>query len=62
MQSDLDRYVTLLEAFYLPDEVELWLTLPQPALGGACPCDLIRDGREQEVLEVIARLTDSVYV
>lgn len=45
-----------LSQIYSSREVELWLHSRTALLGGAVPLDLLREGREDEVLEVIERL------
>lgn len=51
-----------LSDFYEPDEVRLWLQSPHPQLANRRPYDLIVEGSQSEVLEVIERLDSGVYL
>ena len=62
VMAELRWVAERLADFYEPDEVRLWLQSPHPQLKGARPYDLIREGRTNEVLEVIERLDSGVYL
>jgi transcriptional regulator with XRE-family HTH domain len=51
-----------LTEFYEPAGIRTWLSAPQAQLNGERPADLLAEGRQTEVLAVIARLSDSAYV
>ncbi len=59
---DLEFIVDQLSDFYEPQEARLWLFSRQKLLGSERPADLIQNGRAQEVIEVIDRLRDGVFV
>jgi len=60
--SDLYYIVGRLGEYYEPDEVRSWLYARHPQLGGERAMDLIHDGRSVEVLAVIDRLDNDVYL
>ena len=51
-----------LSDFYEPDEARVWLQTGHPQLNGEKPCDLIGSDRTSEVIELIDRLGDGVYL
>jgi DNA-binding transcriptional regulator YiaG len=59
---DLEFIVDQLSDFYEPQEARLWLFSRQKLLEGERPAELIQSGRAQEVIEVIDRLRDGVFV
>jgi transcriptional regulator with XRE-family HTH domain len=58
----LEWLVDQLADFYPPDEARLWLFAPHRLLGGDRPADRIQAGRVDDVLRLIAQLTDTAYV
>ncbi len=60
--SDLYYIVGRLNEHYAPDEVRIWLYARHPQLGGERAMDLIHDDRSLEVLAVIDRLDNGVFV
>ena len=60
--SDLYYIVGRLNEYYSPEEVRAWLYARHPQLGGERALDLIHSGRSLEVLAVIDRLDNDVYV
>ena len=60
--SDLYYIVGRLNEYYTPDEVRAWLYARHPQLGGERVMDLIHNDRSVEVLAVIDRLDNDVYV
>ncbi|KAA2312180.1 MULTISPECIES: antitoxin Xre/MbcA/ParS toxin-binding domain-containing protein [Rhodobacterales] len=60
--SDLYYVVGRLNEYYTPDEVRAWLYARHPQLGGERAMDLIHNDRSLEVLAVIDRLDNDVYV
>ena len=60
--SDLYYIVGRLNEYYTPDEVPAWLYARHPQLGGERAMDLIHNDRSLEVLAVIDRLDNDVYV
>jgi hypothetical protein len=60
--SDLYYIVGRLNEYYTPDEVRVWLYARHPQLGGERAMDLIHNDRSLEVLAVIDRLDNDVYV
>jgi hypothetical protein len=59
---DLEFIVDQLSDFCEPQEARLWLFSRQKLLDGKRPAELIQSGRAQEVIEVIDRLRDGVFV
>jgi putative toxin-antitoxin system antitoxin component (TIGR02293 family) len=59
---EMDYLTERLAAFFKPEDVRLWLLAPHPQLNGERPAELIAEGRQKEVLDVIARLEDSAFV
>lgn len=60
--SDLYYIVGRLNEYYAPEEVRAWLYARHPQLGGERAMDLIHGDRTLEVLAVIDRLDNDVYV
>ena len=60
--SDLYYIVGRLNEYYTPDEVRAWLYARHPQLGGERAMDLIHNDRSIEVLAVIDRLDNDVFV
>ncbi|HBG98684.1 MAG: DUF2384 domain-containing protein [Rhodobacteraceae bacterium] len=60
--SDLYYIVGRLSEFYAPDEIRTWLYARHPQLGGERAMDLIHSDRSVQVLAVIDRLDDDVFV
>jgi hypothetical protein len=60
--SDLYYIVGRLNEYYTPDEVRTWLYARHPQLGGERAMDLIHNDRSLEILAVIDRLDNDVYV
>ena len=59
---DLEYIVDQLSDFYEPQEARLWLYSRQKTLNGETPASLIQQNRTSEVIEVINRLRDGVFV
>jgi uncharacterized protein (DUF2384 family) len=51
-----------LQRFYTASEAERWLTAPHQMLNGERAMDMIDTGRTDEVLKVIERLEDGVFL
>lgn len=60
--SDLHYIVGRLNEYYTPDEVRAWLYARHPQLGGERAMDLIHNERALDVLAVIDRLDNDVFV
>ncbi len=60
--SHLHYIVGRLSEHYTPGEVRAWLYARHPQLGGERAMDLIHSDRSLEVLAVIDRLDNDVYV
>lgn len=60
--SDLYYIVGRLNEYYAPEEVRAWLYARHPQLGGERAMDLIHNDRSLEVLAVIDRLDNDVFV
>lgn len=60
--SDLYYVVGRLQEFYAPEEIRTWLYALHPQLNGERAIDLINQGRTIEVLAVLDRLDNEVYV
>lgn len=60
--SDLYYIVGRLNEYYSPDEIRAWLYARHPQLDGERAMDLIHSDRSLEVLAVIDRLDNDVYV
>ncbi len=43
-------------------EAERWLTAPNARLGGLCPLDSIKQGKSQQVRELLACLEEGIHV
>lgn len=67
-REGLQRLLTLewligeLADFYEPDQARLWLFSPHRLLAGARPADRIQQGRLDDVLALIAQLSDGAFV
>lgn len=60
--SDLYYVVGRLQEYYAPDEIRSWLYARHPQLGGERAIELINQGRTVEVLGVLDRLDNEVYL
>lgn len=60
--SDLHYVVGRLQEFYAAGEIRTWLYARHPQLNGERAIDLIHDERTIEVLKVIDRLENAVFV
>ena len=61
-QSALRKIVDRLNVYYTLEEVHTWLNEPHPQLGGEKAIDLIKNDRMPEVLAVIDRLDNTVFI
>jgi uncharacterized protein (DUF2384 family) len=59
---DLKYIVDQLSDFYEPHEARLWLFSRQKVLNGESPADLIQGRRTNEVIAVVNRLRDGVFL
>jgi hypothetical protein len=59
---DLEYIADQLSDYYEPADVRLWLFSRQELLDGRRPADLIQEGRAAEVIAVIDRLRDGVFL
>lgn len=62
MLSDLHYVVGRLQEFYSREEIRNWLHARHPQLAGERAIDLIHDDRTEEVLKVIDRLENEVFL
>ncbi|TVR10840.1 MAG: DUF2384 domain-containing protein [Salinarimonadaceae bacterium] len=60
--SDLYYVVGRLQEYYSPDEIRSWLYARHPQLSGERAIDLINQSRTVDVLAVLDRLDNEVYV
>jgi len=60
--SDLHYVVGRLRDYYSADEIRTWLYAPHPQLAGERAIDLIHDKRTFEILKIIDRLENEVYL
>lgn len=60
--SDLHYVVARLQSYYSPDEVRTWLYARHPQLNGERAIDVIHQERTIEVLKVIDRLENEVFL
>jgi len=60
--SDLRYVVDSLAEFYTPDETRIWLYARNKLLDGERGMDLIHEGRTDEVLAAIERLSSHSYL
>ena len=60
--SDLHYVVGRLRDYYTSDEIRTWLYARHPQLDGERAIDLINEDRTVEVLNVIGRLENEVYL
>jgi uncharacterized protein (DUF2384 family) len=60
--SDLHYIVVRLRDYYTPEEIRTWLYARHPQLGGERAIDVIHQGRAIEVLKVMDRLDNGVFL
>ncbi len=60
--SDLYYVVGRLQEYYSPDEIRTWLYARHPQLNGERAIDLINQSRTVDVLAILDRLDNEVYV
>jgi|SRR6266853_209330 transcriptional regulator with XRE-family HTH domain len=58
---ELEWVIDQLGELYEPKEARLWLFSRQKALDGQIPAELIAQGQNEKVLEVIGQLRDAVF-
>ena len=58
----LEYIIDQLSDMYEPREARLWLFSRQKLLGGTSPANLIQEGKIDEVIEVVERLREGVFV
>ncbi len=58
---ELEYIVDQLSDFYEPNEARQWIFAPQRHLDGRSPAELIRDGKIDEVMNLVNQLRDAVY-
>lgn len=61
MVKRLEPIMDALGAFYEPAGAVVWLTSPQTLLEGRVPLDLIREGDEPDVMDLVCMMRDGVY-
>ena len=59
---ELEYIVDQLSDFYEPGEARHWIFAPQKLLEGSSPAQLIREGRIDEVMQLVNQLRDAVYM
>lgn len=60
--SDLHYVVGRLQEFYTAGEIRTWLYALHPQLNSERAIDLIHDGRTVDILKIIDRLENEVYL
>lgn len=58
----MDEIRAMLAWFYEPAQIDEWLSMPNPCLGGAVANDLIAAGQTAQVRAVVQRLADGAYI
>ena len=58
----LEYIIDQLSDMYEPREARLWLFSRQKLFGGTSPANLIQEGKIDEVIEVVERLREGVFV
>lgn len=59
---ELEYIIDELHDFYDPNEARQWIYSRQKLLGGRSPAELIREGKIEEVLQLVKQLRDGVYL
>ena len=59
---ELEYIVDQLSDFYEPNEARQWIFAPQKLLEGKSPAELIRNGRIDDVMQLVIQLRDAVYM
>ena len=62
IMSDLSYVVMRLDEYYSQEEGRAWLYALHPQLDGERAIDLIRSGRTEEVIAILDRLDEDVYL
>lgn len=57
-----DALNTLEQHYYTDAELAEWLTSPQPLLEGITPIDALAQGKKADVIAIVERLDDGVYL
>jgi uncharacterized protein (DUF2384 family) len=60
--TDTTDVITALSDFYTPAEAQEWLYRPNILLQGEAPIDLLETGRKARLMQVIAQVTDGIYI
>jgi hypothetical protein len=58
---EIEYIVDLLTDYYQPHEAREWIFSGQKLLSGVSPAELIRNGRVDDVLRLVAQLRETVY-
>lgn len=61
-QEDMMRVRQALSGLVETAEVDRWLAAPNVVLGGVRPADAVQEGRAAQVLEVLARVQEGLYM
>lgn len=61
-QEDMMRVRQALSGLVETAEIDRWLAAPNVVLGGVRPADAVQEGRAAQVLEVLARVQEGLYV
>ncbi len=59
---ELEYIADQLSDLFKPDESRLWLYSPQKLLNHKTPAFLVQQGKAAEVIDLIAKLNDGVYL
>lgn len=54
--------LALLDELYTPEEIERWWRTPHPQFDGATAAELLRAGREADLVLSLRRAVEGVYV
>ena len=58
---ELEYIVDQLSDFYEPNEARQWIFAPQKLLAGVSPAELIKGGRIDDVMRLVAQLREAVH-
>ena len=60
--QDIRQVKRILKGLVAAKEAERWLSAPNALLGGICPADSIKQGKTNQVIEILARLEEGIHV
>ena len=62
VQKNIKQVRQALSGIVETSEIDRWLSVPNPLLGGHRPLDKIKQGKTNQVMEILAAVQEGIYV